>query len=518
MSSIFPVSSSLRIGGLASGIDTDSIIEELMKAKRIPLQKLEQNKQILLWQQEDYRELNTSLRTFRDKVFSMKLQATYMTKKAVSSNESAVGASAGTGAVPGIYSVTVNQLAAGVSVGSQAGLPDEANGSGGTKSLADQFFGGVVKDISFTLEGSKGSKTFTFNTGTDNIYSVVSAINAAGLGISASYDATLNRFFLTTTSTGAAAKIKVTNDTDDFLADAAGAGGSKLKLLLKNDGTVYAGQDAVFSFGDAAGLTSSTNTVTVNGITLTLKQGGGASSTVTVSNDTDAVFNAIKDFVSAYNDLIGKINGKLSETRYSDYLPLTDEQRKELTDEQEKKWEEKARSGLLRNDSLLESIVIKMRMTMSAVVPGLSAGEGYNSLAGIGITTGSYSEKGKLYIDEDKLKEALQKDPEGVMNLFTKSSDVYSEKGIAARLYDDVNNGITLISEKAGSDSSYTSVDNSAIGRRIKQIDEEIDRMEDRLAEMEDRYWRQFTALEQAVSRMNAQSAWLFQQFGGGNR
>lgn len=510
---VIMVINNLRIGGLATGIDTDSIVSKLMKAKRIPVDKLKQDKQILQWQQEDYRAVNTSLRSFMDKVFNMKLQATYLAKTAASSNEAAVGVAANSNAVPGIYSVTVTQLAQGVSKGSQAALPDEANADGTTKTLAQQF--GLSGSISFTLEGSKGSKAFTFDTANATINNVVADINGADLGISASYDATLNRFFLTTSSTGAAAKIKVTSDSNNFLTGPLEDGSDnvlKLKMKLNID---YTGQDAKFDFGDAKGLTSATNTVTVNGITLTLKQGGGATADITVRNDTNAVFNSIKDFVTAYNDIVDKINSKLSETGYRDYLPLTGEQRDKMSEDQIKKWEEKAKSGLLRNDTLLEGVVMKMRTTMSAVVPGLTGGKGYDNLAKIGINTGLYFEKGKLYIDETKLKDALQKDPDGVMNLFIKNSDVYSEKGIAQRLYDDVNNGMSLISAKAGSDSTYSTVDNSTIGKRLIQVNEDIDKLEDRLKEIEDRYWRQFTAMEQAIQQMNAQSAWLAQQSAG---
>ena len=512
-------STGLRISGLASGIDTESIVKELMQAHRIPLDRLNQQKQLLQWQQEDYREINTALRSFRDKVFTMKLQATYLAKTASSSNEAAVSATAGSNAVPGIYTVTVTRLAEGVSKGSQAALPDEADAGGSTKNLKTQFTLGY-DTLTFTLEGSNGSKDFSFDTNTANIYTMVSEINAANLGITASYDATLNRFFLTTASTGEAAKIKVISDPNNFLTGPAEDGTDnilRLRMKLYSAGPpetgLYTGQDAQFNLGDTTGLTSATNTVTINGLTLTFKQGGGAVSTITVGNNTDAVYNSIVDFVNAYNDLIDKINNKLAETRYRDYPPLTAGQKDVMSEKEIEKWEKMARSGLLRNDSLLQNAVFNLRATMSAVVPGLTGGQGYDSLAEIGITTGSYYEKGKLYIDETKLKDALQKDPEGVTQLFTKSADAYADKGIALRLYDDVNSAMTQISAQAGSDSAFTLLDNSFIGRRLREIDEDINTLEDRLAGIENRYWRQFTAMEQAIQQMNAQSAWLAQQF-----
>ncbi|MCL6557408.1 MAG: flagellar hook-associated protein 2 [Firmicutes bacterium] len=513
MTSYLSSFSALRFAGLASGIDTESIVKELMSAQRIPLDKLNQQKQILEWQREDYRSINDSLRSFRDRVFNMKLQGTYLVKTASSSNEAALTATAGSTAAPGMYSVTVTQLAAGVSKGSQGALPDEADGSGGTRTLAGQFE--LSGTISFTLEGSNGSKDFTFDSATATINTVVAEINAANLGISASYDASLNRFFLTTTQTGEAAKIKVTNDPNSFLTGPLENGTDntlKLKMKLYNapETGLYTGQDAFFSFGDAAGLKSPTNTATVNGVTLTFKQGGGASATVTVAAATDTVFNSIKEFVEAYNELIGKINAELAETRYPDYPPLTDEQREKLSDEQEKKWEELARSGLLRNDPLLRSILFKMRSTLAATVPGQTT---YKNLAAVGITTGSYEENGKLYIDETKLKEALRSNPEEVMNLFTRTAGAYTEKGIAQRLYDDVNAAISQISAKAGAASIFSTYDNSAIGKQIAEINDRIARLEEHLATVEDRYWRQFTAMEQAIQQMNATSAWLAQQF-----
>ncbi|SFQ96977.1 flagellar hook-associated protein 2 [Desulfoscipio geothermicus] len=513
------MTSNLRIGGLASGIDTDSIIKDLMQAHRIPVQKLEQDKQILEWQQEDYREINTSLRTFRDTVFNMKLQSTYLAKNASSSNESVLTATAASTAAPGSYTVTVTKLAKGVSVASTGELADETSDSGTLKKLAEQFTG-LPATLTFSLTGSQGSKDFSFDTASKTIYDVVAEINDADLGITASYDGTLNRFFLNTTTTGTDAVINVTADPDKFLSgDGTGNDNTlKLKLVTGNN----TGQDASFDFGDAAGLTSSTNNVTVNGVNLTLKAGGTA--TVTVSKNTDAVFDAIVDFIDKYNTTMETISDKLYEERYSDYKPLTDEQREQLTDDQIDQWIEKARSGLLRHDPTLSSIFSNMRMTMSATV---DVGGGYvkdgqtvysNSLAAIGITTTQDYMSGTLVIDETKLREAVEQDPQGVLDLFTKSADDYSQKGIAMRLYDDVNNAMDRIIEKAGSDTNYDLVDDSFIGEEIKDIDERIETMEERLQQIEDRYWRQFTAMEKAIQQMNAQSMWLMQQFGTGGQ
>lgn len=528
----------LRISGLASGIDTESIIKNLMAAERIPVDKLKQDKQILQWQQEDYRTINNSLRTFRDKVFNMKLQATYLAKKATSSNEGALGVTATSAAVEGFYTIGIQNLAKGITAMSSAGLNEETASDGTTKKLSDQFGLGSTTTISFILEGSvkdaDGSykqQTFSFAAGDKTIYDVVNDINSANLGIQASYDSVNNRFMLISPGTGVTQHLKVVSDSNSFLSGTLQLQITSGEKLINQppttnqtpteitspealgEGTDYTGVNAQFTLNGVT-FSEPTNTFTIAGVTYELRQ-AGTTANVAVSSDTDAIFNTITDFVNAYNDVINQINSKLSETRHSDYPPLTDDQKAAMTADEIKKWEDMARSGLLQNDPLLDGIVNTMRQTMATIVPGLT-GSQYNDLADIGITTGLYEEKGKLYIDETKLRDAIQKDPSGVMNLFTKSADSYSDKGIAMRLYDDVNNAISQISQKAGSDSTFTLADNSYIGQRLRDIDNNINDMEDRLQQVEDRYYRQFTAMEQAINQMNAQSAWLSQQLGMG--
>lgn len=524
---VINMSSNLRIGGLATGLDIDQMVSDLMKAERMKSDKLKQKRQQVEWQQADYRTINNSLRTLRDLAFNMKLQGPYLAKKATSSNESAVTASAGTSAATGSYTVNVDWLATGVTKGSQAGLSEEANADGTIKTLAEQF--GISGTRTFTLEGKlesgvPKSKTFTIDTNTYTINTLVTEINNANLGITASYDSAANRFYLTTAGVGSDYGIKVVDDTDYFMSDATGAGTGTLELLLQNNGARISGQDAQYDFGDVNNISSKTNTFTVNGITLTLKAAGAG--TVTVSRDTDAIYNSIKSFIDQYNTTVDLINGELSEERYDDYLPLTDEEREQLSDKQEEDWEKKAKSGMLRNDSYLTGLMGKMRSAMAGVVSGITAvvmdGKKvtHNSLASIGITTGDYSEKGRLYLKNDgaDLKAAIEADPEGVMRLFNNDSTVAGEKGIAVRLYEEADNGVDAIIDKAGAESSYSLRDDSALGKKLYDLDKQIDDWEDRLAEIEDRYWRQFTALEKAINQLNSQSAWLARQFNTGQQ
>jgi len=204
------------------------------------------------------------------------------------------------------------------------------------------------------------------------------------------------------------------------------------------------------------------------------------------------------------------VGTKLNEKRYRTYNPLTDEQKSEMKEEDIKKWEEKARSGLFRADSLLSSTYSELRMTMSSAVDNDSD---YNTLSSIGITTSAnWKENGKLYVDEEKLREALTKDMDGVMKLFNQDSEDTKSQGIARKLDTLLINQMESIASTAG----YNTIgaDESYLGKEISKMDQTLEDMEDRLASIEEGYWNKFTAMEQALQKLQSQGNWLSSQLG----
>ncbi|MEW6661713.1 MAG: flagellar filament capping protein FliD [Bacillota bacterium] len=519
---------SLRLGGLATGLDIDQMVKDLMRVERVPLDKLRQDRQVAAWRQEAFREINRALAAFRDQVFSLGLQATYLAKKAAASNAAAITVNPLPTAAEGLYELTVEQRANGVYLASGSSLNDEKDGSGNTRTLKEQFGLAEGTVISFALEGNakdgEGNyiqASFHFDAGTKTIHDVVNEINRARLGFRAVYDSTNDRFVFMSPATGASQRMKVVSDEEltpgvRFLSGP----GNLLQLPVDApDGLkAYTGQDALVKLNGAA-YNFSSNSFTLMGLQITINEGPdrlgepAVRASISVSADTEAVFNAIKNFVEKYNELLEKVNDKLREQRHRDYRPLTEEQRKALTDKEIEMWEEKAKSGLLRNDPLLDSILGRLRTMANSPVEGMASG--LNSLSAIGIRTGHYTEGGKLFLDEGRLKEALVKDPEGVMRLFTKrvESEGPEGRGIAFRLYDEVNAGLSRLSAHAGSPLPFSVFDQSNIGKEISRYDQRIRETEQRLQKKEDQYWRRFTALEKAIAKMNSQSAWLTAQF-----
>jgi flagellar hook-associated protein 2 len=269
--------------------------------------------------------------------------------------------------------------------------------------------------------------------------------------------------------------------------------------------------------GVAAGFAS--NTFSINGISFNAKkEQPGVVTNITVTQDTDTMFNTIKSFVDKYNTILTTTKDKLAEEKYRTFAPLTADQKTAMKDEDIKAWELKAKSGQIRNDSLINSGLQNVRAGLSGSVSGLSNGA-INSLSEIGISTtlvsgssvsGSYLDPGKLYIDETKLRKALDEHPDEVMNLFlAKDGNTTSDSGdgIAVRMFDRVTSIMDKITKKAGATGSMEN--NYTLGKSSLELSTKMSSLTIKLDSLETRYYSQFTAMEKYINQMNAQSAQL---------
>ncbi|QVY61209.1 flagellar filament capping protein FliD [Cytobacillus gottheilii] len=699
---------SIRFGGIASGLDTESIIKDMMRVERLPVDKLKQKKQTLEWQRDSYRETNLLLTSFRDKTLNMRIQSSFTTKITNSSNSdkvtaiaaatsgnvsytlskvqqlatSATNSSAGSisksqtekinttdklysiqgkfqdgafewkntgtgikeqikveaegkefslkkslsGSIEDIKSVSVsgtdytvvenvedltegqNQVFVDKTTGkmtfsneiakdsqidvdytsavkdtvtvsekgnkvtlSHVGISSLTSDTIAVKNYEKDAAGKIKKDtdgnpientvtfkqatsadnlgedefflnedtgeITFGKDLESGSRVeasyhhnyFEFGMTTHNetgqvienfqfdgrasLTKVMDTVNKSELGVNMFYDEFSDKITMTRTETG--------NFNDAGNGKEIGFRNSNfLKIGLQMDqANEQGGENAKFTLNGLETERTSNN-FTVSGVTFTLKDtfdsvdGTDAAVTVSVQNDTTKAFDNIKKFVEDYNELIDKLQGTMKEEKYRDYAPLTDEEREALSDDQVEKWEEKAKSGLLRNDQTLSSLLNQMRMDFYTPVEGESDSM-FSQLSAIGITTtANYLDGGKLQINEEKLKEALEKDADGVYNLFAADGPTSSEQGIARRLRDSLSNSITTITQRAGNGMQTNS--QFTLGKNLDEINSRITDMEARLTEKEDRFWQQFTAMETAMQKMNDQMNYMMSQLGMG--
>ena len=574
--------SSMRISGIASGIDTETMVRDLMKAQRVKADKFGQNKQLMLWRQEQYNNVNKDFANFvLDIRKELELSRTTMSgalvsnstsnlswvKRASNSDDKIFTATATAAAPAGTHKITVEQLAEGVNIASQDPVmigTTKASGATKMSDLGVSTNSYVIFQVDVNVKGTLQTVDVTININPgDTIEDLVKNINNATgtttsgekvpLGIQASFDNTAGRLFLNTKATGEKAEIRIKAGVGDPNGLFTGES-NKFKFSL-TAGTGTKGQDAKITYNGATGLKYNSNQFTINGIQINLQEKPvdiNKEYSIKVDTDVDGVYSKIKSFVDKYNELIEKMNGKVGEKRNRSYLPLTKEQKETLKEDELKKWEEKAQSGLLANDGMINRTLLSMRSGLYEKVAGNDSSAKYNHLTGIGITTGDYKSKGKLEINEVKLKNAIMDDVDGVLNLFFKQytaepgDNLLSEKelakktragtGLLNRLFDDVVVGMKEIINKSGAGANadiYRNVQSNILidfvtgtatgSGSISFLDEDIFKMEKtiadeerRMSRIEESYWKKFTAMEKALQSMNSQSSWLAQQLGSG--
>lgn len=286
--------------------------------------------------------------------------------------------------------------------------------------------------------------------------------------------------------------------TDTTPISAVGASGS-----VTIDGKTY------------SNLTS--NKVTASGVTYNFLTTG--TSSVTVSQDTDTIVKNVKQFVTDYNKMLDSLNAKIYETTYTsgsktdtDYEPLTDTEKKSMSDSEVTAWETKAKTGLLYHSSILRTITSDMRSALSTPVDSVNSD--YNTLGSIGIT--SSTNQGHIQLDEDKLRAALTADPDSVYQLFASSSKDNTDTGnigVANRLDTVMANALSSISDEAG--TSTITNDQSYLGKLITSMKDKMADFQTIMDDYQSKLYTQYDAMEVAIQKLNSQQSYVTSAFSG---
>lgn len=415
-----------------------------------------------------------------------------------------------------------------------------------SKPIADRLSSEELEKLELKDTDGNGTGKYEFDiNGTkiefDNnttVQQLMDTINKSGADVTVSYQESTDRFTFTSTEKAASGVIDFSGNSPEKLDSI----GKIFGLSFKDkDGNVEAskrGTDAVFSVkyedsDEVVELRRDTNTFEVDGLSIELKGRFGYDKDgnlkldeygdidesnavgVTATVDVDKLVDTIKSFVEGYNEIVDMVNKELTTKHEKDYTPLSSEQKSELSDDEVEKWEEKAKAGLLYGDSDLRSLSMDLRTVATSYVWQLEQ---------VGISVSStYSDNGKLSVDETKLRAALEKDPGSVEKLFTAKEGV-GEDG--KPIYDGVATNLKRVMEKyvkttgdmdhkgilirkAGSKSSAMSMTENTYYDQLKSIEKLIDSLNDRLKTERDRYIKQFTTLESLIANMNTQSSYL---------
>lgn len=473
----------MRVSGLASGMDIDSMVKQLMSARRIPLDTLNQNKQVTEWRRDNYKQVNSSLVDFRQNKIGneyRKTSAMAMYNSEVAGDKEAISVRATNTTNMAAMKVEVKELA------TQRTLSSEKL-EGATLTTKLSSFG-TEPEGGYRLYINGKNVTFS---GSDSIKDVIDKINGdSSLNANAIFDEAARKLVIKSKTFGSS-----NGAPGEFSGNLTGTmnfvDGQNAKVLINGEE-----------------FKPNSNTITMNGVEITLLKPSTEISTVTTKADGSKAIETIKSFIEDYNALIKELNSKISEKRYKNYAPLTSEQKKEMEEDDIKLWTEKAMSGLLRGDTILSEGLSNMRNILTEA--SVKLGDKNISLPDIGITTGKYTENGKLYLDEAKLQQAIADNPDKVMELFIGSSDG-SQKGVFDKLYDTTLVTLGRISDKAGTsryngDLTQTLNEDSTMGKELIDMEDRITTLAKKLTVMENNYYTKFNAMEQAINKLNAQS------------
>lgn len=545
----------MRISGMASGLDTDTLVKQMMQPYTMRVDKMKQDRQVVTWRQELYRDILSDTSNITNTYFNNLKSDTNMLSKnnyagfdvtaasSTAGESTGASATASVGAVVGNYNVVVRKVATTAKVESAAKVmaTDGKALNKYTTKLSDL---GIAADgkLIFDYTDSNGVK----KTGVEinvlkdaTISQLMDEVNKGTSGdVKLNFSELTGKFSLESFQTGSSATLNVTDGGAGVL--------TKLNLNVPVDGVVPPGEDAVVRITPPGAssfteITKASNSFSIDGVNYTLTKANvdgdvTTATNITVAGNSQKTYDKIKGFIDKYNELVDKVSQKTDEKKQYKYLPITDEQRKDMKEDEIKQWETKAKEGLLKGDSNLDSMLISMRRAFYEGVKGAGI-----SLTEIGLSTSpEISQRGKIIIDEKKLKTAIETRGEQVANLFTKESTTHStynpdatseersvrnkEEGIFQRINDvlqdytrtsirNKNGKRGIIYEKAGiKGDAYKDL----LSEDIIKKDQKINEMIKSLAARENKFYMQFSKLEVAMNKLNSQSSWLTQQLGGG--
>ncbi len=538
----------IRMTGMVSGLDTDSIVKELVSAYSTKKEKYEKEQTKLGWKQEIWKDLNKEVNTFYKSVGNLRFAGGYSTKKTTSSDTTKATVSAGSNAVTGTQKLHVLSTAqSGYLTGGKITASDSSAKVTSSTKLSELGFTEGETALKFTAKDKDG-KDISTDIKLSKDSTISDAVKALrDVGLNASFDENNGRIFLSSSATGASTDFSLKSDGSDASKNllntlALNTDASEVTEASKR-ATKIDGSDAAIVLNGVV-YTSSSNNFSINGLSISVnavtdsvdlskaKTNGSLDAdkisdmlantplndseaiSITTSTDTQGIYDKIKDFITGYNNIINKMTKLYNADSAGNYEPLTDDEKSEMSDSEIEKWETKIKDSLLRRDSTLSTV-------MSAMTTAMSGGATVNGktyfLSNFGISTLGYmnaaeNEQNAYHIDgdeddentsgnTDKLMTALNSDPDTVMDFM---------KQMATNLYNAIDKQMTSTTLR----SKYSIYNDKEMTTQYKNYTTTIKQWETKISDKEDYYYKKFSSMESALSKLNSQTSSLSGLFG----
>lgn len=450
-------------------IDVNGLVTQLMQIERQPLQKISTVRSTVQTRLSAVGRIQSALSGLQDAARAMYSTSTWQSAKAASADDTAVRASASSGAPRGNYNVRVDQLAQRQSVAGPAVAGATSVVGGGTLTIQ---MGTATAGPGFTADPARPATTITVASGA-TLTDVVSAINSASAGVTATIvrDGSNSRLLVRSTESGVANAFRIeVSDLDGTNGDASGLSMAAFNPAAPTASATTLNEsamDASFRFGGMS-LTSATNKIenVVQNTTIELRKQGPETIDVNVELDEESIRKTVDKFVSAYNELNKLI---------SDFTSYDATAKK---------------GGTLQGYRSVLTIQSQMRGIISGTMPTGAL----TRLSDAGIEV---QRDGSLQVNSSRFTQALAT-PQNLQTLFGNNDlTTPANNGLARRITD-------MATQMLGTDG-LISGSTQTLQRRITDLDQQKSRLETRLVQIEDRLRKTYSALDANVSRTSSQ-------------
>ena len=484
----------IRITGMNSGLDTDSIVSELVSAYRAKGDKYTKAQTKLSWTQNVWKSLNTKIFNFYKSLDNLRLGNTVSKKTTVSDSTKAT-VTASSSAVSGTQTLKIDALAKGGYLTGAELKKASASSEGKLTSSSTLSEIGISRDGTIKIEGSEGSKEIEVSSDM-KISELVKQINESGTGVKASFDSENQRFFISSEKTGIENDFKISGSNPNGLA--------ALDKLGISNGTKVNATDAKIVLNNVE-YTSSSNTFKINGLSIQAQAVTDGEVSITTDTDVQGMYDKIKNFLSDYNSLINEMSSLYNADSAKGYEPLTSDEKEAMSDTDIAEWEKKIKDSLLRRDNTLSGIMSAMTTAMSSSVT--VNGKSYN-LSSLGIKTLGYFSSGKndknaYHIDGDADDESTSNNPDKLMEMLTSDPEAVAEiiKGVTSNLYKNLDSKMKSTTLR----SAYTVYNDKEMAKSYSDYTTTIKNWNKKVEEIEDSYYKKFSAMETALAKLQNQ-------------
>ena len=502
------MSSPIRMSGMISGLDTESIVTALTSDYQTKVDKYKKSQTKLSWKQDAWKEVNTEVNDFYNSLDKYRYSSAWNLQKATVSDATKATVSANGKAFNGTQTLEITQLATSAALTSGKLSYTDSDKKAQTVTSSTKISNIAGKTGNLTIKVGDKDTTFTVDSDT-TVNDLVNALKTAGLN--ASFDETQQRFYISSKSSGKDQSFSLSG-SDDIL--------KALKLDSSTRANATAGQDAVIKL-DGVEYTNSTNNFSINGLNIQAQATTSSAITVTSQTDTQGIYDKVKEFISSYNDLINDLTDRYNAASSGSYEPLTDDEKSQMSDTEVEKWEKKIKTGLLRRDDTLDSIMNTLTNGMmgsyyddsdatmdingkQTLRDGVTSAKKY-SLATFGIMTkgilqSATNRQYEYHIDGDEDDDSVSSNTDKLMTAITEDPDKVIDlvKNVANNLSRNLKKQMTATSLR----SVFTVYNDKEMASEYSSYTELINTWTTRLNDMQDSYYKKFSKMESTLSKL----------------